>query len=264
MFAGLVRRDMVGRAGDRLGPGWLECLADAAYNRTKLGNAPVHRYRAEPSLPLNPRAWELLDQAGETLIRWLGIASGSQYATLWQSTGDWAPYAAAAKWLAEHTAALAGHEDADCCFDEVRALIAAIERCVNRPPPLLACGPCPTLIAPTVECGYPLEAPFEAVEITCRSCDTVHNVERLRKLLLVTIGHRRYTRAELLRLLDCLGEPIPRQTMSDWIRDGKLRCRGYLRPGPDGVLPRFGLTRSSPQDKPVYRLEEARALRRSR
>src|SRR5262245_32362865 len=195
MFAGLVHRELIGRTDIHDGPGWLEVLADSAYNRTKLGDAPAHRYKAEPSLPLNPRAWELLEQAGETLLRWLSIASHGQSAALWTTTGDWAPYAAAAKWLAEHTTAVAWCDDADLCFDEVRSLIAAIEYCVNRPKLLLACGPCPTLIAPMVECGYPLEAPVETVEITCRSCGVTHNVECLRKQLLATIGHRRYTRA---------------------------------------------------------------------
>ena len=264
MFTGLLGRDNVNiRNGDRRrAPGYLELLRDTAYNRTRLGDSPIHHRNGDRPLPLNPRAFDLLAHADETLGRWFCAAHGQ--GPQWTSTRQATMAAMCAYWLAEHTALLARLPDVDSCFDEVRALIAAIERCINRPPPLLACGPCPTLVGPNVECGYVLQAPAEAVEITCRQCGSTHSVDRLKKQVLAAIGHRRYTRADLLRLLDCLGEPIPRQTISDWIRDGKLHCRGYLRPGPPGALPRFGLTRQSPADKPVYRLEEARALRRSR
>lgn len=160
-----------------------------------------------------------------------------------------------ALWLARNVSAIACDEAAGECFAAIADHTRRIERMINRPTPPRFIGPCDTEIE-RQRCGLMLTAKPGAVEVVCPRCKVTHNVERLETRLLNEIDYYRFTRAELAQVCTWLGEPIPRQTMHDWIKAGKLRARGYRRP--DG---RYGLARHSDADKAVYRLADVRKLR---
>lgn len=184
-----------------------------------------------------------------------------------------------AVWLAERLNLLAGHLAADEFADELSERLRAIRRIINRPTPPRFIGPCPGSLDTGHDrdchrrhphrCDTALSAHRGAIEVTCPSCRAVHNIERLEDQQIKEIEHQRFTRAELHKVLEWLGEPIPRQTMHDWLKPRKLtrpprieppmlRPAGYRRT--DG---RIGAARHSDDDKPVYRLADVRRLRNS-
>lgn len=286
MFEGMFIRQLVDwRTGRSVrGPGYLELLADAARNRTRLGDGGRRRYSAgrlvtytdeRPATNGNgtegQRILERDLDNGKLALKCVltdGRVNGHAVELLNRAratTVKWSAELLNARWGAKMTKganALAGHPQAKQCFEEMDTLIKDIERCINRPVDPIAVGPCPTLIAPDRECGRALEAYPGVVEVTCQVCRVTYNVERQRSVHLAAIGHRRYNRQDLAAMMIRIGEPVPRQTMHDWIHSERLKCRGYQRPTAEGKLPRFALTKQSDKDKPVYRLEDARALRR--
>lgn len=171
-----------------------------------------------------------------------------------------------ALWLAEHINAVALSPGADEFCDELSERLRAIRRIVNRPNPAQPIGQCVGSVQLGHDrdchkrhphrCGDVLYARHHDIEITCPTCKTVHNVERLKEQNLNELEHRRYLRAELHKVLQHYGERVAPATLHDWLKTGKLKPAGYQRP--DG---RFGLTRHSDEDKPVYRLADARKLR---
>jgi len=274
MFEGMFTRELVNYAtGEtRIGPGYLELLDDAARNRTRLGDGGGRRRYAGNRLATytDPRPAELGGTVGQRVFEH-DLNNGRMALGCILADGRINLRASALRARARFTMLrwgnprlLAASPEAKECFLEMEALIKDIERCINRPIDPTPCGPCPTLTAPDQECGWALEAYPHDIEVTCGACGLTYNVERLRESHLASIGHRRYTRRDLLTLLERIGEPVPKQTMSDWIRTGKLKCRGYQRPTEPGKIIRMTLTRQSEKDKPVFRLEDARALRRSK
>jgi hypothetical protein len=99
----------------------------------------------------------------------------------------------------------------------------------------------------------------DAAEVTCPTCKSTHNVERLLQRLLADVDHWRFTAAEILMIMRALDEPINDRTFRRWRSRGpkgeppKLKPRGFRRP--DGAI---GLTRRTEADEPLYRLAEVR------
>lgn len=273
MFEGMFVRYLVDyRTGRSVrGPGYFELLSDAARNRTRLGDGGRRRYSAGRLVTYTDerpaadgtgtegqRVFEQDLDAGKMALRYV-LTDGrvnSRAVELHDRARATTIY-----WCSKVNGNFAGLPDAKVCFEQMQQLIKDIERCINRPVEPVAVGPCPTLVAPDRECGWALEAHPGEVEVTCRACRMTYNVEKLRMLHMASIGHRRYTRHHLFELMKKIGEPVPSSTMHDWIRTGKLKCRGYQRPTAEGKLPRFGLTKQGDKDEPVYRLEDVRKLR---
>lgn len=253
------------------GPGYLELLADAARNRTRLGDGGRRRYSqsrlvtytderpTENGGTVGQRILEQHLTTGRLTLRYAladGRVNGRAIELLSRAR------ATTFYWCARMNGngSIAAHPDAKTCFEQMDQLVKDIERCINRPVEPVAVGPCPTRVAPDRECGWALEAHPSAIEVTCRVCQMTYNVEKLKNEHLASIGHRRYTRRDLAVMMKRIGEPVPSSTMHDWIRSGRLKCCGYQRPTEQGKLPRFAITRQSDKDKPVYRLENCRNL----
>lgn len=261
---------------ERRALGLLENLREVELKQTRMGNTGGHRKRGDemPSLyepdTENGRATkqgsatELLEAARNslsTMARDLCEVRGIQAPRI-ALTADMA------LWLASHAHAIACAEGAGQCFAEIRALHRRIERVLDRPTPPRFIGPCPGSVpnehaAREQRCNTMLLAKPGAIEVTCpnRRCRSTHNVERVEMRLLSEIDYLRFTKAELQQALNWLHQSglcdeVPPSTLHSWIKDGKLKPAGYKRP--DG---RFGLSRRSEEDKPVYRLADARRLR---
>lgn len=276
--------------------GLIDDLIDVTLRRTRIGNSSSsgHRKRGdeqpalyEPDTETGRRTKQaeaaiILGAINTTLTAMIDATHAPGGITTWQPTrtaptGFIGPLQATwrrlptnyrptntdmATWLTEHTPAIASDENAGHWLNGIAGLTRRIERVIDRPEPPRFIGPCPAQITdPTTNretrCSTLISARPGAIEVTCpnRKCRAVHNVERLETKLLNEIEYYRFTRPELLRVLERRGEPITRQTLHDWVRLGKLKPAGYRRP--DG---RFGLTRRSQDDAPVYRLADVRKL----
>lgn len=269
-------------------PRWLDYLADAVNGQTKLGanDGPKPKGDDEQPMRINLRASGLAAAVHATLVaivRTVEDSHGVQMTPLravqpgfvgpllprWRRLP--AAYAITtadlACWLAHHVSALAAHEAAAEHYDDIKRIISDIERRINRPVPPRFCGPCPTQVEYNHDtscehrhphaCGTALMAKREATEVTCPSCKSTHNVERLLQRLLADVDHWRFTAAEILMIMRALDEPLNERTFRRWRKDGKVPPRGFRRP--NGAI---GLTRRTEDDQPLYRLAEVRGQAR--
>jgi hypothetical protein len=148
--------------------------------------------------------------------------------------------------VAANVHVIANREDAGKCLADARWMVAAIEKCVNRPVPPLDLGPCPTVSENQTPCGADLQAKREEIEVTCHRCRITYNVKEVIDHALESAKNWLYTERELLALMAQLGEPIPRGTWWTWRSNGLIESRNEL-----GA-------------EPKYWLEDARRLREER
>ena len=246
-------------------PGLIEYLHHAANGQAKLGEqGPKVSGHNETPIKHNPKAANLLQELHEALGQWARHINRTYGPQLdWRTTTGFAHY------LATNTHHLAQDQDGGEAFSRIHGLIRQTEKTLNRPQPLRFCGPCPTTLTPDHnpkceqrhphQCGTQLQAPRTAIEVRCPTCKTSHRIEELHQRLLANIDQWRFTRSDILRILDGLGEHLPPGTFDTWRARNQLNPRGWQRP--DG---RIGITRHSPADKPVFYLADVRKLMANR
>lgn len=181
----------------------------------------------------------------------------------WRRAGnDWRPtLPEIANWLAVHVHSLACDESAGVWKRDVDGLVRRIEKVIDRPPAPRFCGPCIHYVERNRHCGALLYARRDAIEVTCRTCRTTHNIEHLSRYLENRADVMRFTSSEILIIMTTLNNPIPPKTWWNWRNDGRVKVRGYKRPdNPDGTRGSVGLHRRSDADEPVYRLAEVRKV----
>lgn len=172
-----------------------------------------------------------------------------------------------ANFLAAHTNELAKDPDINELCSSLHQYIKRGINMINRRVPGQFCGPCPNVIVDhrnCVDCGHRqhdcgtrLMARRGASHVTCTGCGTVHDVGKLVNHLLARADHFRCTIPEINRVLRMLGEPVPMRTLYSWAAAGRLKPSGYLRANKKTI----GITRHHADDKPVYRVSDARKQR---
>lgn len=166
-----------------------------------------------------------------------------------------------ATWLATHVHSLACDESAGQWKRDVDGLVKRIEKVIDRPNPPRFCGPCIHYVEHNRHCGKLLYARREAIEITCPTCHTTHNIDRLTRNVEDRAGVMRFTSAEILIIMESFGSRIPERTWRRWRKEGRVKVRGYKRPdNSDGTRGAMGLHRRSDDDEPLYRLAEVRKV----
>lgn len=273
--------------------GLLDALADVRFKRTRMSGGGGHRKRGdELPAPFEPdtekgkstrqeQARVLLKAAGNTLTtivrdicetRGLDAMRAFMVVTVdfigplrpgWRHVpSDWRPtLTEIAQWLATHVQTLACDEAAGQRKSEIDALVRKIERVIDHPPTPRFCGPCTHYVEHNRHCGRLLYAKYEAIEITCSACKTVHNIERLTRNLELRADSLRFTSAEILTIMNTLRTPIPERSWRRWRSEGRVKVRGYKRPdNADGTRGAMGLHRRSDDDEPLYRLAEVRRV----
>ena len=128
---------------------------------------------------------------------------------------------------------LGSREWAPECADEIRRACAQGWAAVDIPPEQVFVGWCPDA------CGVPLYAREGAVQIQCRACGSVWDVQASRDAMLAAAHDVRATAAELARALD-LDPALIRQ----WRRRGRLLAVDVDTAG-----------------RPLYRVSDVQALR---
>lgn len=168
------------------------------------------------------------------------------------------------RWLNVHRLDLANSEDAAFAAHEIDRVCRKAFRVLN-PPKRVYCGPCPTVVGKDarnrpLECAQGLWADWDddndhaATHVECWKCRKRHNVDELKKHIYAHADHFSMTVEELLSVLDNLGEPVPQSTLYRWIKEGRVRPRGYQRDG------RITPTRLRRGDPAVFSLAEVRGL----
>ncbi|MEU5847454.1 hypothetical protein [Saccharopolyspora shandongensis] len=204
-------------------------IARQARTGQRVGGRP-----SEEPLPFNAAASEIRDDLRGVLSTWIR--------DLWETYGprrevptgevaaDGTPVAVSeldpldtlpdmAAWLRRHPSWIAAHPAAGDLVDEMLDAICRVRRAIDVPPERLYCGPCP-------DCGTGLYARPDRVSVTCRECDTRHDVAELRAALLAAARDHLATATEIARALPgLLGRELSANTVRTWAYTGRLAKR---------------------------------------
>lgn len=162
----------------------------------------------------------------------------------------------------------------ELCGSLDRVILSAIgnedrDGLMDRRTPAQFCGPCPATINDHRHCEGCAQRPHECAtqlyskrgvsEVTCPGCGSQYRVEALLITLMAHADEHRGTIVEIHQVLRMLGTPVEIKTLYHWAspRVGRLKPAGYMRA--DGR--RISVTRQSDEDKPVYRISDARKQR---
>jgi hypothetical protein len=251
-------------------------LNDSAVGATRMSGQGSKSGYTSTVPAYDPRASACADEIAVTLGQWAWHIARSLKQTPsvnvgWRKPPSEYKHTSAdyAMFLAAHSAAIAADQDA---AELIKSLSQHIKRAltiINRKMPSLFCGPCPATVndhrhcEPTCSraphaCATRLMARAGSIEIVCPACGATHRVEKLVNTLLSRADDYRCTIPELHRVMRMLGHEITLRALYSWAspKNGKLKPAGYLR----ADNRRIALTKDSDDDKPVYRVSDARNL----
>lgn len=127
------------------------------------------------------------------------------------------------------------HDGPDMVVHLTRVLTAA-SRVVDRPADVVMLGHCNGTIGegvegrvPGVVCGEALYAPANRKEVTCRTCQHVHQADDRRAWLLGEAEEVRLPAAALQRAVDGLGIEVNTKQLENWAARGRLARVGTVR-----------------------------------
>jgi hypothetical protein len=263
--------------------GLLDNLNDVVTRQTCLGGSSGHRKRGDemPDLfePHNEKSSpEKVKLTRQGQAAELAVAARNSLTTIVRDVCETrgvpvSPVnnvAACASWLAEHVHALACGESAGIRKAEIGTLVRKIERVIDRPPAPKFCGQCDKMNDDRKMCGFMLSARHDAIEVTCPTCRTTHNVDALRERWLSVIDYQIVAREEIIGnqrtpnpelydtgIMGLLEEFVHWQSFNRWVREHHLKPVRYQRPNG-----RRGFFRHGPEDVPEYRVGDVRGVRR--
>lgn len=255
------------KRGDELPDPFEPDTADSTPEKVKLTRqGQASRLLREARNTLTTIVRDVLESRGVEVRRAFKVVDREMVGPLlpgWRrAPGDWRPtLPEIANWLAVHVHSLACDESAGQWKRDADGLVRKIEKVIDRPPAPRFCGPCIHYVEHNRHCGALLYARREAIEVTCRTCRTTHNIEQLSRYLENRADVMRFTSSEIMIIMTTLNSPIPPKTWWNWRNDGRVKVRGYKRPdNPDGTRGSVKLHRRSDADEPVYRLAEVRKV----
>lgn len=141
-----------------------------------------------------------------------------------------------ARWLQVNTAAIARLDCAGALYHDINKLVGASQRggqlvtAINRVERHFA-GPCPTVrgydnTGKPIECGHGLYADVDERTVVCPVCD--QKIDVARNLDKAAVDRDLLPEPKLLEVLKNLGEPVSRVKLYQWIREGRIRPRGWM------------------------------------
>lgn len=247
-----------------------EWLDDAHTGQTALTTMPGPR-RPKPEnpddeespLPFNAHAGKVFDELHTVCRRWVEEFSEQldvEYVAVAQvpRTSD------LAAWLHKHHQGIVLSEDAGVCAQDVDRVVRKAIRTINKRKRVF-CGPCPKIVGEgpkgqPLRCDVGLYAEWndlrDEVEphVTCWKCREQHDVAKLKQAIFARAQHFLFTLDELLKVLDDMGEHLPRVKFYEWRKNDLIKPRGYKRDDQISVGQR------KRGDPAVYELAEVRAL----
>jgi hypothetical protein len=272
-------------------PFWLDALADAAIGQTRMGDGGRGSSRREPFKGeddamlgdpaklraqflaegrVNARASDRLDAVRNCLTTWVRHIADSRGIVFVRvtfigplPTGHVrmaAETPALITFLRTHVQSIACDEGAGELLGDLTGHVRAIEKIVNRPDRHVWLGACPTWHESTRRnCGTPLWAREDAIEVRCDRCRTTHACDRLKLMLFSDLEREKVPWANILRANKSQPEDrqIPERTLQSWRRMGRLMPRGYRRASNGREV----INRHSEDDEPLYLWSDIRRLR---
>ena len=261
---------------------WLtEQLATAAHGGSALNRLderqfferrPLTEDEEQSPVPFNDTARRRLDELDATLVRWvldLCDSAGIQFVPLDGRTDTPTDPARRAPvlagWLSHHFMAIAASEDAALCADEIHQCFERGVEAINRRDQGIYVGPCPTTVGvepdgkTPVRCREALYAKrgedgSPKPHVTCWKCRQRHDTERLRERAWAQASNFLMTGSEILRVMDELGEHLPKNRFYTWRKSRAIRPRGWK--SADGRI----TDHAAPGSHPVFALAEVREL----
>lgn len=253
---------------ERRTPGLLANLTDVVVRQTRISTGSGHRKRGDemPGLyePDTEKGRRTKQGEADTLLHAARNSLTTIAREMCETRGVLVPKVdteAVARWLAANVHSLACDDAAGQWKAEIDGLVRKAWKVMDRSEPPQFCGPCTHYVEHNQHCGRLLYAKRDAIEITCRTCKTTHNIEYLTRNLSNRIRHMRFTSSEILMIMDCLRTPLRQRSWERWCSEGRVKVRGWKRPdNPDGTRGAIGPHRRSDADKKVYRLSEVQAV----
>lgn len=169
-----------------------------------------------------------------------------------------------AAWLRAHHLDIARDESADLCAGEIEDVTRKAYQRLN-PRKRVYCGPCPTVVGKDgrdrpITCEQGLWADWDddsdcsETHVVCWKCRQTHRVDDLKRAIFAHADHFLMTTTELLSVLDNLGEHLAQSTLYRWVKEGRVRPRGYRRD--EQITPH----RQRRGDPAVFSLAQVRGL----
>lgn len=168
-----------------------------------------------------------------------------------------------ARWLQVNTTAIARLDLAGALHHDISKMVGPGPRggqlvnAINRVEKRFA-GPCPTIRGydnqgRPIECGTTLYADVDENSTVCPDCEQTINVtDNLDK---AAVDRDLLPEPKLLEVLKNIGEPVSRVKLYQWIREQRIRPKGWMHQGQ--IMP----LRVRRGDPAVYSLARARKLR---
>ena len=204
-------------------------LQDALLKRTRFASSGISSHGDDQPLPWNPRARETFDLARVVLVGWTRVLCEDCDIDPPENT-----IPAICQWLREQLPRLRRHEAAYDAWTEIVDLNAEITTTIDRPQDREYLGDCTSPECAALHLAITCKP--GAHEAVCRRCGTVYDADLTRE------QRRRWSDDQLVTQAD-LAKVYPKQTVSDWVKSGKLPIHGMI------------------EGKPVFNLGDARVLR---
>lgn len=236
----------------------------AQLDRISLGTIGRNR-RPNELNPVDFDAADLARRVRKTLLRWATTVaerhSGRRPPAL-----DTVHTKHLARWLETNLSAITRLNCAGNLYHDIKRLVGTDEQrhgqlvqAINPTEKHLA-GPCPTTLGrhhdgTPRKCDTMLFADTYDKTTTCPNCKQTINVQENRER--AAADRDLHTKADLLEVLDNIGEPVTETRLNAWIRARRLRPAGWIHD--DHAITEFRLNNTA---EPVYSVERARKLRR--
>ncbi|WP_155290397.1 hypothetical protein [Rhodococcoides fascians] len=154
-------------------------------------------------------------------------------------------------WLACHPVELRRMPAVDEMYDSLTDVIALVNKAIDQLPELKYKGRCGYVQydqGRESQCNTDLYAESGEEWVRCPRCNASYPVTQLDREILAKMRDMNYTVPELLRLLRELGSTVGKSTLYRWVKERKVRPRGWVRNG------RITDTWIHRDDPAVYRL----------
>lgn len=222
----LSRQDRLGGAGGTTDPDDPACPRCAGVGRTEHGRCTT--CHGEGNLPatlhiqrlaFNSNASDVRIDLDATLAGWTHeLHQPDEHPVTPTTTGY-------SRWLLNHRDRIATSEHGPQLRDEISYAVDQVRRAVDRPPSRVYAGPCLTP-GPDGQCREDLYAKLGADTVTCRTCDTTHDLNDRRAWLLAEAEDQLETATHIAQALSTLGQHVNATRIRKWAERGRIAPHG--------------------------------------
>lgn len=138
-------------------------------------------------------------------------------------------FVALSRFLAASVSWIRAEHDGPEMVRHLQTVIRSASRVVDRPADVVMLGHCNGTTEAGETCGAVLYSPANRVQVTCRTCGYVHEVQDRRAWLLGAAEEIELPAAALQRAVDGLGVEVTAKQLEHWAARGRLVRAGTIR-----------------------------------